>query len=84
MNLDTQRGEAAERAMERGADELEHRLDRLGGDIDDARQQLRARQDDADLGEEVAGNWEDTEDGTTGEDPAAFDDPEVAEDEEEA
>ncbi len=67
---------------EQGADELEARIDHLGDDIDDARRQLRARQEDADIGGDVAGDWEDTDDHTGGEDPAAFDDPETDEEDE--
>jgi len=69
--------------LEQGADELEGRLDKLGDDIGDARQELRARQEDADIGEDVAGDWEDTDDDAGGEDPAAFDDPDNAEEDEE-
>ena len=76
MNASIERRDAPERALERDADELEHRLDHLGGDIDDARQQLKARREDADLDEDAADDEDD------GEDPAAFDDPEVAEEDE--
>jgi len=72
-----------EARLEQGADELEGRLDKLGEDIDDARQELRARQEDADIGEDVAGDWEDTDDDAGGEDPAAFDDPDNVEEDEE-
>ena len=61
-------------------DELEQRLDELGGDIDAAREGL-ARQGEADPLGGVGGAWHDTDDEGTGEDPLAFDDPERAEDE---
>jgi hypothetical protein len=77
---DVQRDRDPEEQMQRGADELEERLDHLGEDIDDARRELRARQEDADIGEDVAGDWEDTDDDTGGDDPTAFDDPEDVDD----
>jgi hypothetical protein len=61
-------------AMERDADELEHRLDRLDDHISDAQKAAEARREDLDP--EVAGEWEDTR-GTAGqgEDPeGAIDD----------
>ncbi len=63
------------------ADDLEQDLDELGGDIDAAREGLRARQADADVLGDIGGDWHDTDDEATGEDPLAFDDPERAEDE---
>jgi hypothetical protein len=66
-------GEDAEKALESQADELEERVAKLGEDIDDAKQGLRARKEDADDGD-------DDDDG--GADPLAFDDPEADEDDE--
>ena len=43
-------GEDAEEALESQADELEERVAKLGDDIDDAKQGLRARKEDADDG----------------------------------
>lgn len=57
------------------ADDLEQDLDELGGDIDAAREGLRARQADADVLGDIGGEWHDTDDEGTGEDPLAFDDP---------
>ena len=74
-DTDLQHDRDPENRMEQGADELEERVAKLGDDIEDARQGLRARQEDADIGEDVAGDWEDTDD-PTGDDPTAFDDPE--------
>lgn len=68
-----------DRAPDQDADELEGRIDRLDEHIDESREGLRARQEDADLGEDLAGDWEDTDDDAGGEDPSAFDDPENAE-----
>jgi len=67
-------GEDAEGALESQADELEERVAKLGDDIDDAKQGLRARKEDADDGDD---------DGGDGDDPLAFDDPEADEDDEE-
>ena len=55
--------------LERDADELEHRLDKLDDHISDAEKAAEARREDLDP--EVAGDWEDTR-GTAGqgEDPA--------------
>jgi hypothetical protein len=71
-----------ERELQRSGDELEERIQRVEGDIDEAKKQLRARREEDGPLEEVAGDWEDSDDDTGGEDPAAFDDPE-AEDEDE-
>jgi hypothetical protein len=70
-----------DRALRQDADELEQRIDRLDERIQESREGLRARQEDADLGDELVGDWEDTDDDAGGEDPSAFDDPETAEDE---
>jgi hypothetical protein len=67
--------------LERSADELEERLDRLDGEIDESKKEAAARSaanedpfDDAD--EDDAADDED------GDDPAGFDDPEADEDDE--
>ena len=65
-------GEDAEDALESQADELEERVAKLGDDIDDAKQGLRARKEDADDGD----------DDDADADPLAFDDPEADEDDE--
>jgi hypothetical protein len=54
--------------LERNADELEHRLEKLGDHISDAEKAADQRREDLDP--EVAGDWEDTR-GTAGqgEDP---------------
>jgi hypothetical protein len=72
-----------DRELERSGDELEERIDHLDDQIDEARQEARARADDPDPIEEVSGDWEDTDDDAGGEDPASFDDPEVLDDDEE-
>jgi hypothetical protein len=61
-----------ERQIERDADELEERIDRLGDDIDEAQRHVQAREED---GEDVAGDWEDTDE-ADGEGAEGFDDPE--------
>ncbi len=82
-DTDVQGDRDPEVRLEKGGDELEQRIDHLGDDIADARQGLKARQEDADIGSDVAGDWEDTNDDTGGDDPAAFDDPETDEEDEE-
>jgi hypothetical protein len=63
--------------LERTGDELEERLDRLDEDIDESHKVAKARaEQDEDPFEDVAGDWEDTEDDAGGEDPEGFDDPE--------
>jgi hypothetical protein len=60
-----------EQAIERDADELEERVARLDGQIDEAREKLEARAKEAKrLGEaeDVAGDWEATDDQAGGED----------------
>ena len=66
--------EDQERVPGGDADRLEQRIDDLGADIDEAREGLRARQEDADVLGDVGGDWHDTDDEGTGEDPVAFDD----------
>jgi hypothetical protein len=72
-----------ERKLERTGDELEERIDKLDDRIDDARQEAKARREESHPEEDVAGDWEDTDDDSGGEDAAGFDDPEVDEDEDE-
>jgi TolA-binding protein len=79
-----QAGQGPERQLDADADELEQRIDRLDEHIDDARQELRARQDDAEIASDVGGDWEDSDDDAGGEDPMAFDDPERMDEDEEA
>jgi hypothetical protein len=67
-------------ALERTGDELEERLETLDDHIGEARQEAKARSEDPDPFEEAAGDWEDTDDDSGGEDPEAFDDPESDED----
>jgi hypothetical protein len=56
--------------MERDADELDDRIQRLDDHISDAERAAKARREEASPGETVAGDWEDTR-GTAGqgEDP---------------
>jgi hypothetical protein len=56
--------------MERGADELDERLERLEDHISEAEQAARARREEAQPAEAAAGDWEETR-GTPGqgEDP---------------
>ena len=70
--------------LERTGDELEERIEHLDDHIGEARQEAKARKEEDDPSEDVAGDWEDTEDDTGGEDPAGFDDPEADEEDEEA
>ncbi len=76
--------EGSERPIAGDADALEQRIDELGAHIDESRAGLRARQEEADIAGDVAGDWDDTDDEGTGEDPLAFDDPERLDGEEEA
>ena len=81
---ETKPGEDIERGLRRDADELDERIDRLGDHIDEARRQAQARQEEGRPFEDAAGDWEDTEPAeSTGEDPAAFDDPDDDEDDDE-
>ena len=68
--------------LEGTADEFEERVDRLRNDIDDAKQGLRARREDADEDPDLLDDEE--VDDVDDDDPLAFDDPEADElDEEE-
>jgi hypothetical protein len=59
-----------EARIERDADELEHRLDRLDDHITDAQKAAAARREEA-LPDEVAGDWEETRGAPgQGEDPS--------------
>jgi hypothetical protein len=70
--------------LEHTGDELEERIERLDDHIDESRKEASARgQENEDPFEDVAGDWEDTDDDAGGEDPDAFDDPEADEDEDE-
>ncbi|MDQ3850729.1 MAG: hypothetical protein M3296_08975 [Actinomycetota bacterium] len=56
MEINDEQAQAAQRAIERDADELEHRIDRLGSDISDAHSQLERRKEEADIVEDAAGD----------------------------
>ena len=73
-----------DRSLEETGDELEERLDHLDEHIDESRHAADARsEENEDPFEEVAGDWEDTEDDAGGADPASFDDPEHIDEDEE-
>jgi hypothetical protein len=72
-----------ERKLERTGDELEERIGRLDDHIDDARQEAKARREGSGPEEDVAGDWEDTDDDAGGQAPDGFDDPEADEEEDE-
>jgi hypothetical protein len=77
-----QRTTESEHELEKTGDELEERLDRLDDDIEESRKEAKARSEQNDNPfEDVAGDWEDTDDDAGGEDPEGFDDPEADEDE---
>jgi hypothetical protein len=80
---DTRPGDDPAARLERDAAELDHRLQRLDGHISEAERAAQARREEANPGEAVAGDWEDTK-GTTGqgEDPEGA--PRVEEDSPEA
>jgi septal ring factor EnvC (AmiA/AmiB activator) len=69
-------GEDVAAEMERDADELDERIDRLEDHISEAQRAAQARREEAAPGEAVAGDWEETR-GT----PGQGDDPEGAVDE---
>jgi hypothetical protein len=73
--------EGPEREMERGAEEPEEGIERLGEHIEDAEKATERRAEV--VGEGVGGDWEDTDDDAGGEDPSGFDDPESDEEDEE-
>jgi len=69
--------------LERTGDELEERIDRLDDRIDESRKEASARsEENADPFENVAGDWEETDDDAGGEDPQGFYDPEREDDDE--
>ena len=72
-----------ERNLEGSADELEGRIGRLDEHIDESKREVRARREESEPFEDVAGDWEDTDDAAGGEDPTVFDDPERLDDEDE-
>ena len=73
-------GEAGDK-MERTADEMSKRSEKLGDQIDSAKQTNEQAQADEKV-PTASGDWEDTEpDDSTGEDPSGFDDPEDVDDE---
>jgi hypothetical protein len=72
-----------DRDLKRTGDELEGQLERLDDHIDDSRRELKARSEEADdPAQDVAGDWDDTEDDAGGQDASAFDDPEAEEEDE--
>jgi hypothetical protein len=67
---ETGSGGDPEARIERDADELEHRLDKLDDHISDAQKAADARREEA-LPDEVAGDWEETRGAPgQGEDPS--------------
>jgi hypothetical protein len=59
-----------ERSLRRSGDELEERIERIEQHLADAKHGLRDRKEDAGRPvEDVAGDWEATEDDAGGEDP---------------
>ena len=70
-------GTDPERELERGGDELEERIEKLDDQIGEA----RTRAEEQDPFEDEAGDWEDTDDDSGGEDAEGFDDPELDDDE---
>ena len=65
--------------LARTGDELEERIERLDDEIGQAQNEAKARSEDPDPFEDAAGDWEETDDDAGGEDPEAFDDPDVVE-----
>ena len=77
-----QRTSEPDRDLEKTGDELEERIDRLDDHIDESRKEASAHSEqNEDPFEDVAGDWEDTDDDAGGEDPEGFDDPESVDDE---
>ena len=70
-------GTDPERDLERSGDELEERIEHLDDQIGEA----RTRAEEQDPFEDEAGDWEDTDDDSGGEDAEGFDDPELDDDE---
>jgi hypothetical protein len=70
--------------LEHTGDELEERIERLDDHIEESRKEATARsEENEDPFEDVAGDWEDTDDDAGGEDPEGFDDPENVDDDDE-
>ena len=70
--------------LERTGDEMEERLHRLDEHIDESRKEAEARSEQNENPfEDVAGDWEDTDDDAGGEDPEGFDDPEAVDEDDE-
>jgi hypothetical protein len=65
--------------LERAGDELEERLDRLDGEIDETKKVAAAR---SEADEDPFDDADDDADDEDGDDPAGFDDPEADEDDE--
>jgi hypothetical protein len=76
-------GTDPDRDLERTGDELEERIDHLDDQIDEARKEAHTRAEEQDPFEDVAGDWEDTDDDSGGEDPEIFDDPELDDEDDE-
>jgi hypothetical protein len=72
-----------ERDLEHTGDELEGRIEQIDDHIGEAKQEAQARREEQDPFEDVAGDFEDTDDDAGGEDPSGFDDPEADEEEDE-
>ncbi|MCP9488832.1 MAG: hypothetical protein MSC31_03040 [Solirubrobacteraceae bacterium MAG38_C4-C5] len=68
-------GEDPEEQLEHDTEELDQRIDRVEAHIDESRDKLKARQEDADEIDEEEVDDSEAEDGEGG-DPAGFDDPE--------
>jgi hypothetical protein len=82
-SMEHRTGTDPEQDLERTGDELEERLGRLDDHIGEAQQEAKARAEDEDPFEDAAGDWEETDDDAGGEDPEAFEDPEVLQEDEE-
>lgn len=64
-----------EDAMERSADELAARVEQLGDHLDEARESVAKRAEEArgagsGVSSDAVGDWEDTDDGSRGDDPS--------------
>ena len=78
-----QRTSDPDHELERTGDELEERLEKLDDNIDESKQEARARSEkDADPFEAGDDDWDEDDEEGDG-DPAGFDDPEADEDDEE-
>lgn len=83
-DANTERQQEAERRLSSDTKELRKRIERVDEGIDEAKQELASRKEDADEPqEEAGGDWEaKAPESTGGEDPSALDDPEAEEEEE--